>query len=261
MPKAKRRVGRPTKCNARRTKIAAETLELGATWAMVAAAIGVSPSNVRNWLAKGRRGEGAPYVKFLARCSIASAKGGIQCLRELHLKGFYLPSAWKLERRFGYTRDGKLARAQLAWTDSVDTDTDVDTAPTAGQARKVVEALKLGATFEMAAGHAGVGPEELRGWFAKGRGGDKTCAALLRRAVTATAECGIEALQNMGKGKGWFLPNAWLLERRFAYTQGGELAVSQMAWAKTADGSAAVEAEAARLVLLIDRGQPDEEAA
>jgi hypothetical protein len=115
--------------------------------------------------------------------------------------------------------------------------------------RRVCEALRLGATWEMAAGYIRKSPSTLRKWLQRGRAGEQPFEKLLDACVFAIAEGGVECLRKMASGeKGSFLPNAWILERRFGYNKDGTLAIAQAQWLPDLDdeseASSGVEDEA-----------------
>jgi hypothetical protein len=84
-------------------------------------------------------------------------------------------------------------------------------------AKRIADAVRLGAPWYLAAQAGGVGRSTLREWKAKGDAGEEPYAAFLARLKSAEAEAATEALrviQNAATNGTW-QASAWLLERRY----------------------------------------------
>lgn len=84
-------------------------------------------------------------------------------------------------------------------------------------AQRIVEAVKLGAPWYLAAQAGGVAASTLRQWKAKGADGQEPYASFVARLKGAEAEGAAEALRvvrEAARGGTWQAA-AWLLERRY----------------------------------------------
>jgi transposase len=84
-------------------------------------------------------------------------------------------------------------------------------------AQRIVEAVKLGAPWYLAAQAGGVAASTLRQWKAKGAAGEEPYVAFLARLKSAEAEGAAEALRIVREAarSGTWQAAAWLLERRY----------------------------------------------
>ena len=86
--------------------IICKAMEIGATRNIAAQAAGINVGSLFGWLARGREAKSGLYFEFFKRFKKAE---GMCCLRDLSiiqrasLDGDWKASAWRLERRFGYT--------------------------------------------------------------------------------------------------------------------------------------------------------------
>ncbi len=79
----------------------------GASYAIAAQSGGISRSTLYEWMEKGRNQKTGQYRTFLDRCEKALGDGAISNLETIDIaaKKDWRAAAWKLERRFGYTKD------------------------------------------------------------------------------------------------------------------------------------------------------------
>jgi hypothetical protein len=79
----------------------------GASYSIAAQSGGISRSTLYEWMEKGRNQARGQYRTFLDRCEKALGDGAITNLQVIDTaaKKDWRAAAWKLERRFGYTRD------------------------------------------------------------------------------------------------------------------------------------------------------------
>ena len=95
-------MGRPLTLDDLTAQRIVDAVKLGAPWYLAARAGGIGPSTLRDWKARGRKGE-APFAAFLARLEKAEAEGAVEALRHIReagSKGAWQAWAWMLERRF-----------------------------------------------------------------------------------------------------------------------------------------------------------------
>lgn len=98
-------MGRPTKLDQDVIDIVCKAMEIGATRRIAAQAAGVHIATLFAWLAKGKEQETGIYRDFYDKVKKAE---GMCCLRDLSIitKASiedWRASAWRLERRYGYT--------------------------------------------------------------------------------------------------------------------------------------------------------------
>jgi hypothetical protein len=84
-------------------------------------------------------------------------------------------------------------------------------------AKRIVDAVRLGAPWYLAAEAGGVGRSTLKQWKARGADGEEPYAAFLARLKSAEAEGAVGALRVIQKAaeNGVWTASAWLLERRY----------------------------------------------
>jgi len=105
---------------ARRTKLTKEVedkiiqaIQSGATYDICAQFAGISPATFYNWMKQGRDGKQKSKVEFLERIKRAESKGAIANLgliQRAAKDGDWKASAWLLERRHGYQRNGYISK-------------------------------------------------------------------------------------------------------------------------------------------------------
>jgi transposase len=78
---------------------------------------------------------------------------------------------------------------------------------------KIIEAVKQGMTYKLAAGYGGVSYETLRGWLKQGEEGDERFVAFFQAVQQAEAEGALENLKHINKSMDW-RARAWVLEHR-----------------------------------------------
>lgn len=86
-----------------------EAVELGATRELAAKAGGVSIRTLLRWLQAGKADEGHKFHQLYNDVLTAESTGAVQALatiREAAKNGKWQASAWLLERKYGYRRDG-----------------------------------------------------------------------------------------------------------------------------------------------------------
>jgi len=129
--------GRPSKLTPKtRAKICA-AIRKGATREIAAAAGGVHPDSLNEWLKQGRNPDAAPrYSVFSAAIKLAEADNALRALAVIEaagIDGSWQAAAWMLERRHGYRREAQITLA--AATDApADPDTVVDPRKPEGRA-------------------------------------------------------------------------------------------------------------------------------
>lgn len=83
--------------------------------------------------------------------------------------------------------------------------------------RKLLEAIRSGATYEIAAKYAGIGRSTLHRWLAAGRAGDPDYLELAQAVDEAESQGAVQCLALIRKSAmgGTWQAAAWLLERRY----------------------------------------------
>ena len=107
MNREAKKKGRRTKfCPAVQDQIV-KAFSVGASYAIAAQSGGVSRSTLYEWMEKGRNQGSGQYRSFLNRCEKALGDGAISNLQVIDVAAQkdWRAAAWKLERRFGYTKD------------------------------------------------------------------------------------------------------------------------------------------------------------
>lgn len=102
---------------------------------------------------------------------------------------------------------------------------------------RIVEALSVGATMEIAAGHGGVTRGTLHRWLSKGAADDAPdeYRAFYDRVKRAENRAAVAALANIQRSAvdGDWRCSAWLLERKFGYRKGGTAGSAEITKAAT----------------------------
>jgi len=109
-------MGRRTKCDEEVTARVVEAVKAGATYKLAAAAGGVDESTLHRWMAAGRDSGRQPYRAFYQRvkeAETAGARAALDAIQEA-AGSRWQAAAWLLERRYGYTRDGKAAHQEAS---------------------------------------------------------------------------------------------------------------------------------------------------
>ena len=105
---------------ARRTKLTPEVqrrivqaIKLGSTYALACQYAGISRATFFRWMAAGRQNHSPAKREFPDAVKEAEGGHALQTLATIHRAakdGDWKAGAWLLERRHGYTRDGKASR-------------------------------------------------------------------------------------------------------------------------------------------------------
>jgi hypothetical protein len=93
---------------------------------------------------------------------------------------------------------------------------------TAATKRKVIEAIQLGCTYNVAASYAGISESTLFRWLASGKEqGDPKYESFYRSVKEAEAVSAVRNLASIAQAakEGQWTAAAWLLERRHGYTR------------------------------------------
>tara|TARA_R110000824_G_scaffold111857_1_gene260653 strand:+ start:1745 stop:2179 length:435 start_codon:yes stop_codon:yes gene_type:complete len=87
--------------------------------------------------------------------------------------------------------------------------------------KKICDAISVGATYEIAAGYAGIHVRTLYGWMAKGEKGEDDYLQFFQALKTSEAKGAIQNLTTiMGAAReGHWQAAAWILERRHSYVR------------------------------------------
>lgn len=80
---------------------------------------------------------------------------------------------------------------------------------------RIVEAIKQGMTYKLAAQYGGISYETLRNWLKQGEDGNEEYAAFFQAVQRAEAEGVLANLQFINKAMDW-RARAWVLEHRHA---------------------------------------------
>ena len=107
---------------ARRTKLTEEivskiiqAIQTGATYELCAQYAGISPATFYSWMKQGREKKDKRKVEFLEKIKRAESRGAIANLgliQKAATDGDWKASAWILERRHGYNRNGNIIKQQ-----------------------------------------------------------------------------------------------------------------------------------------------------
>lgn len=102
-------MARPSKFTRERRVTIIEALKLGATHKIASDAAGITRPTLWQWIKKGK-GENAPpiyrtFYNAVKRAQAECALSDLTVLREESLKGNWKCSAWRLERRYNYTKN------------------------------------------------------------------------------------------------------------------------------------------------------------
>lgn len=92
-----------------------EALKLGATYEIAAEYAGISRSTLYNWMERGQNETSGSYRSFLDSIKQADAAGAIanlKIIQEAAIAGDWKASAWRLERKNGYTKDSYFQNQQ-----------------------------------------------------------------------------------------------------------------------------------------------------
>lgn len=117
-------------------------------------------------------------------------------------------------------------------------------------AERIRQAVRKGATWQLAAAAAGVGRSTLMDWKAKGKRGEQPYADFLDSLKRAEAERADEALEHIQKAAGTsWQAAAWYLERRYPQTFALRRPVERDEKPPTEEEAAALVAEAAKLAV------------
>ena len=104
--------------------------------------------------------------------------------------------------------------------------------------KKIVQAIKLGATHTLAASYANITTTTLYNWLRAGREGRSPVkVAFFNAFKEAEASCGLSALAAIHRAHkdGSWQAAAWLLERRHGYTKNGAAAIEVEPQAKAVE--------------------------
>jgi hypothetical protein len=84
-------------------------------------------------------------------------------------------------------------------------------------AQRIVEAVRVGAPWYLAADAGGVGRSTLRQWKQKGATGEEPYASFLARLKSAEGAGAVKSLERIQRAadNGTWQADAWLLERRY----------------------------------------------
>ena len=119
--------GRKSKFNKGVVAAIIEALTLGGTVQMACDFSGISKSTYYQWITKGEKQKSGQFKTFVQQVKEASAKGAMAHLGTIFKasKSDWKASAWLLERRYGYQKNGTVAQDYVADIELPDNTIDI----------------------------------------------------------------------------------------------------------------------------------------